>query len=155
MLIREQKADFLYFRNMKKGFILQSGAVLMALLVLCASFSFTLNKHFCGEFLVDSSWFVEADTCGLAMDDHSDSHHDHSRFEGDCCEDLTVFFGGQKELKNTITDITFDQQVFLLTFMYSRALLFQPVNSGKMIFLEYSPPPLIQDFPILNQTFLI
>jgi len=48
-----------------------------------------------------------------------------------------------------------DQQVFVASFVYSYAHLFEGLAENVIPFRDYSPPPLIRDIQILDQTFLI
>ena len=47
-------------------------SVIMAFTVLFSTFSFTISSHYCGEILVDSSIFSEAEDCGM-LSSHDDS----------------------------------------------------------------------------------
>ena len=40
-------------------------SVTLALLVLMSTLSFTVEKHFCGDVLVDVSVFTETQKCGM------------------------------------------------------------------------------------------
>ena len=43
-------------------------SVTMALLVLLSTVSFTMEKHFCGDILMDVAIFTKVNTCGMDMD---------------------------------------------------------------------------------------
>ncbi|MGB5553765.1 MAG: hypothetical protein WBM83_03835, partial [Flavobacteriaceae bacterium] len=73
----------------------------------------------------------------------------------DCCTDVEVLLQGQDDLKISFDQITFDQQVFIASFAYSYINLFEGFDEHVVPFKEYSPPPLIRDIQILDQTFLI
>ena len=88
----------------------------MALIVLFSTFSFTMNSHYCGDYLVDSAWFVDADSCGMsvAKDQHS---HEKSIMKDGCCNDVTWTIDGQDDLKITFEDLTHEQQLFVVSFI--------------------------------------
>lgn len=65
----------------------------MAFLVLFSTVSFTVDKHFCGEILVDQAVFSEAKSCGMHGDMPASS-------EDDCCDEEKVIVEGQKGAKN-------------------------------------------------------
>ena len=46
-----------------KTYLLKIASSLMALFVLFSTFSFTVEKHYCGEFLMDVSFTGAADNC--------------------------------------------------------------------------------------------
>ncbi|MBC32204.1 MAG: hypothetical protein CMH48_15360 [Muricauda sp.] len=126
----------------------------MALIVLFSTFSFTMNSHYCGDYLVDSAWFVDADSCGMsvAKDQHS---HEKSIMKDGCCNDVTWTIDGQDDLKITFEDLTHEQQLFVVSFIYSYINLFEGLETKNNGFGDYSPPPLIKDVQVLHQTFLI
>lgn len=109
--------------------------------------SFTLNKHFCGDFLVDQAIFFEADTCGM--------EHESGLADEEGCSDESVAIDGQKDLKISFNDLNFDQQVFLVGFAYSFSGLFEELPPQDIPFVKYLPPLLVQEIHILNETFLI
>ncbi|WCC42067.1 hypothetical protein PJJ26_11540 [Tenacibaculum finnmarkense] len=45
--------------------------IILALLVLISTFSFTVEKHYCGDFLVDISYLGEADNCGTLVTENT------------------------------------------------------------------------------------
>ncbi len=75
--------------------------------------------------------------------------------EMDCCSDVEVVFEGQEDLKISLDQLSFDQQLFVASFVYSYIELFEGFDENVVPFKDYSPPPLIRDVQILDQTFLI
>lgn len=129
---------------------------ILALIVLFSTMSFSLDMHFCGDHLVDFSLFESVDTCMMkAETTKSSSECTLMDTEMDCCTDVEVVLQGQDELKISFDQITFDQQVFVASFVYSYINLFEGFDKNIVPFKEYSPPPLIRDIQILDQTFLI
>lgn len=128
----------------------------MAILVLLSTSSFTVDKHYCGNFLVDMAVFLEAKTCGMEMKDHSHSAvTDTSGSEDFCCSNHKTTVEGQDELVTSIKSLDFDQQVFLSTFTYSYINLFRNAPEQIAPFKNYSPPILVRDVQLLDQVFLI
>ena len=74
---------------MKKSFS-KIASFLLALLVLFSTFSFTVEKHFCGEFLMDVSFIGHADDCGMDMENVSAK-------KKNCCKDEVHHIEGQDE----------------------------------------------------------
>ena len=120
----------------------------MAFLVLFSTVSFTVDKHFCGEILVDQAVFSEAKTCGMHGDMPASS-------EDKCCDEEKVVVEGQKELKISFDDLDLDQQVFLASFTWSYANLFEGEAQSETPFFDYKPPLLVFDIHLLDETFLI
>ena len=130
-----------------KKLIQKSGSLVMALLVLFSTMSFTVDKHFCGSYLVDQAVFSEAKDCGM--------EHAGDMSGEDGCKDQKVSVEGQKDLKISFNDLDLPQQVFLASFTYSYVDLFDGLPQQEIPFSDYSPPLLVTDIHVLNETFLI
>ncbi|HMC01119.1 MAG TPA: hypothetical protein VKN14_08805 [Flavobacteriaceae bacterium] len=130
-----------------KGF-----SILMSLLVLVSTVSFTIEKHFCGEVLVDVALFTEAQKCGMeALEMEMASITKKS-----CCKDTVDIFEGQDELSvKTFDDLDFTQQFFLANFTFSYLNLFEGLPEQVIPYKDYSPPNLIRDIQVLDQVFII
>ena len=118
----------------------------MALLVLFSTFSFTVAQHYCGDVLVDYSLFGHAESCGMEVQEIAELP-ECNLVKTDCCSDEVLTVDGQNDLKVSFEKISFEQQSYLDLFEYE--------NSDNEAFIDYSPPPLIRDVQVLDQTFLI
>lgn len=136
---------------MKKGFQ-KSVSTVLALLVLVSTFSFTVDKHFCGSFLVDQAVFSKASTCGMEL--HSNSETDLMD-QDTCCRNQNITVEGQDELKISFNSMDFDQQVFIAAFTFSFNELFEGLPQQVIPYKNYTPPLIVKDIPVLNDTFLI
>lgn len=121
-------------------------SVTMALLVLFSTFSFTVNKHYCGSDLIDQAVFSEAQSCGMDMGVNAEDH---------CCSNEKVAVEGQKDLKNNFTSFTFQQQLFVSTFTFTYVSLFETLPKQVIPFKDYAPPLLVSDIQLDDQVFLI
>ncbi|MEX0998171.1 MAG: hypothetical protein WDZ45_14055 [Flavobacteriaceae bacterium] len=126
----------------------------MALLVLFSTMSFTVDMHYCGGHLVDKAIFSEVKKCGMEM------HTDHNTSKTEikkpaCCEDISITVEGQEELKISLEKHELQTLQFALLFSYSYLNLFEPLSEKHIPFDHYSPPRLIEDLHILNETYLI
>lgn len=138
---------------MKKSF-LKISSVLIACMVLFSTTSFAINEHYCGDDLVDSSVFSKAESCDLGMENNS-SDEDCTFQDENCCKDLVIQVEGQNELIPLVTDLNFDQQVFIASFVYSYINLFEELGDKNLNFIVYTPPLVDYDIQVLFQTFLI
>ena len=134
--------------TMKKA-VQKSLSTILALLVLFSTFSFTIDKHFCGSILVDKAIFSEAKTCGMEM------HSDATNSEDSCCTNEKTAVEGQDELKISFNSLDFEQQVFLSTFTFSYINLFEGTPLQVIPFKNYTPPLLVADILVLDHVFLI
>lgn len=133
---------------MKVVFVKISSLVL-SLLVLLSTFSFTVDKHYCGDFLVDVSFSGSAESCGMEMDSESTKMKN-------CCKDELIKIEGQDELKLTsFDDITFENQQFLVALNFYYQSLFEENLGTNFVFKEFPPPEIQTDFQVAYQTFII
>lgn len=118
----------------------------MAFLVMFSTMSFTVDKHFCGSYLVDQAVFSKAKTCGMQMTSEAEDH---------CCSNEKVHVEGQDELKISFDSLDLDQQVFITAFTYYYFDLFESLPKQIIPFKDYSPPLLVTDIQLEDQVFLI
>lgn len=127
-------------------------SVILALVVLCSTVSFTIDKHFCGDTLVDVSIFFEADKCKMENIDLLSQ----GSLKNQCCKDQVNMLVGQDELLfKTFDNLNLEQQQFLanITNSYISSLIEdeQRIISSR----SYTPPDLRRDRVVINQSFLI
>ena len=129
--------------------ILQKGfSILLSFLVLFSTVSFTVEKHFCGDTLVDVSIFSEVEKCGMEAIEMLQKKS--------CCKDEVDIVKGQDELKfSTFEDLDFSSQQFLASFTYTYIILFESLDRQIVPHKDYSPPNLVADIQVLDQVFNI
>ena len=125
----------------------------MAFVVLFSTMSFTLNMHYCGDTLVETAMFHKAEGCGMEME--------NSLIEGcaitkkNCCNDEQLVVGGQDELQLQVDKISFKQQVFIASFVYTYINLFEGLDNNVSSYEEYKPPLVIRQLYKIDETYLI
>ena len=119
----------------------------MVLLVLFSTVSFTIEKHFCGDVLVDVSYFVEGDKCAMEAEEIAQKKS--------CCKDEVDVVEGQNELQLQSFDDFDIHTEFLATFVYTYINLFEGLPKQVFPHKDYSPPNLVADIQVLDQVFLI
>ena len=124
-------------------------AFLMALVVLMSTMSFTLSMHFCQGELVDTAVFQKAHACGMEMSG------DASMKMNGCCDDKEISIEGQDELKLPVSELNFDQQVFVASFVSSYIELFQHTEDRKNTYFTYPPPFIVRQIFKLDESYLI
>lgn len=138
----------MYFCPVIKQFLHKVFSTLLAFLVLLSTVSFTIEKHFCGDILVDVSLFSEAEKCGMETLE--------IQMKKTCCKYEVDVVKGQDELKfSSFDDLEFEHQQFLASFVYSYINLFEGLPNQIIPHKDYSPPNLVADIQVLNGTFLI
>lgn len=133
-----------------KQLFLKITTVLLTLLVLFSTFSFTVESHYCGDFLMDVSFTGNAADCGMQMEQTA------VKKKKNCCKDELQKIEGQDELQYASTD-DFDllKQQFLTSFLVSYNDLFLPKETKKSVYTELHPPEIPKNYQVLFQVFLI
>lgn len=133
-----------------KEFSKKIGAVLMTFIVVFSTMSFSVSHHYCGSEIVDVALFSKAKTCGVNMNMEMPSSSDDCKFgDKDCC---TI---SETEFEPTVINLTFEQQLFVASFIYTYINLFEGLENNIIPFKNYSPPILVTDIHIVDQVFLI
>lgn len=130
-------------------------AVCMAAVVLMTTMSFTVDMHYCGDTLVDFSLSHDIETCGMEKAEIAISCEKPDVSVKSCCSDEQFIVSGQDELKLNFSKLTFEQQIFVVSFTYSYIRLFEGTASNEVSFFDYAPPFVKRDVQVLHQNFLI
>lgn len=133
-----------------KKLLYKISSIVMAIVVLLSTMSFTVEKHFCGDFLVDVSFVGNVEKCEMNKSASTNVK------KKNCCKDEVHHIEGQDELqKDTSVKLTFDQQEFIAAFTFSYHSIFSGIKLEKEFYKDFSPPNLNRDILVLYQTFLI
>lgn len=128
----------------------KGSSVLLALIVLFSTVSFTVEKHFCGDVLVDISVFTEAQKCGM----DTSGEPDEGYTKKSCCKDVLDVFEGQNELKITSFE-DFDIPFYAIPIASFHYEFNETILDNSVCYNAYSPPNLVIDIQLLDQVFLI
>ena len=124
----------------------------MAVLLLFSTVSFTVEKHFCGDVLIDVAVFSDVEKCSMeAFEIEQEKITKKS-----CCKDtIDIVIGVDQLTVKTLDDIDANLELFLTSFVYSYSNLYETYPKQDVPHRHYSPPNLIEDIQILDQVFLI
>lgn len=126
--------------------------MLMALLVLLSTVSFTVEKHFCGDVLIDTAVFTEAQKCIMEAFEMEQA----LITKKNCCKDELEVIKGQDKLKlSKFEELPSIHKVFITSLVYSIFDLFETVDKEIIPHKDYSPPNLVADIQVLDQVFII
>lgn len=129
-------------------------AILMAVVVLFSTMSFTIQDYYCGDELVNSAFLSKMTAC--EMDMQMTSSLENCNFEEeDCCSDDTKQCKAQSELETQVLNLYFEQQVFIASFIYTYINLFEGLDNNVVPFKNYTPPFIVKDIQVLDSVFLI
>jgi len=138
---------------MKKTFQ-KIASLLLAFLVILSTVSFTVEKHYCGEFLVDVAVFSDLKDCGMDIMSFSDTQETTLK-KMSCCKDEVIVFKGQNGLKLSFDQLGLSSQSYIPSCNYPYTTISLIPQEKHMVFKEYAPPERIYDIIILYETFLI
>lgn len=130
----------------------------MAVLVLVSTLSVSIEKHYCGDHLVDVSIFAEAEKCGMETSEMRLETSDQESVlkKKLCCKDVVDLVEGQDELSLAKTkELNNHQKLFVFSFAYTFSGLFEFEPQNHKPFEHYSPPNFVEDIQVLNEVFLI
>lgn len=128
-------------------------SLLMAFVVLFSTMSFTLDMHYCGDTLVETALFHKAKGCGMDM--QKPSTEGCSITKKNCCNDEQLVVSGQDELQLQIDKISFEQQVFIASFVYTYSSLFEGLDKNVSFYEAYKPPLVVKQLYKIDETYLI
>lgn len=126
----------------------------MAILLLVATSSFSVYKHFCGDNLVEVSRYTQTDECCAVEIKHKPiSILNFS--EKECCKNETEITS-QLHLENTKPlKLNKNQLVFITSFYYTFINKIEGFTTEKNYYNNFSPPLIVCNKQIEFQTFLI
>jgi len=126
----------------------------MAVVVLLSTTSFAITKHFCGNTLVDTAIFSKAKTCGMEKE-ASVKIESCSIVKENCCSSEQILIDGQDEVQIKLDKISFEQQTFIASFIYTYINLFEGLDKNVSSFGEYDPPLVINQIFKIDESYLI
>lgn len=123
---------------------------LLAFTVLFSTFSFTVEKHFCGDFLIDVAVLGNLEVC------LTDISADSSIKMKKCCKDEVQKIEGQDELQLAkVEKTTFKTLEFLITYVVSCKNTVVRYPQKNTFYNGISPPGIALDYQVAYQTFIV
>ena len=128
-------------------------SILLSILVLFSTLSLTVEKHFCGNTLVDIAIFSESKKCGMEM---TEMKSESQTVKKSCCKDeIDVIEGQDDVVVKTLDDLEDSQKQVLFAYTYTYLKLFEELPNLEVPHEDYIPPKLIKDIHVLDQVYLI
>ncbi|MBL4605487.1 MAG: hypothetical protein JKY02_07475 [Flavobacteriaceae bacterium] len=132
-----------------KALIKKISATILLFVLLFSSMSYIIDKHYCGETLVDVSYFGEADNCGMeGMRINSDAVKIKKK---KCCKNETIVIEWSTFDKEKLTTLQSIGLEFVLSYINS----IQDIVLETAYYIDFSPPDIEEDIQVLQQVFLI
>jgi len=127
-------------------------SILLALLVLLSTLSLAIEKHFCGDTLVDVAVFTEIDKC--CAGDSKD--HSTEITKNSCCKnEIDIVVGQDDIITKSFDDLDDFQKQVLFAYAVTYLNLYESLPKQIIPHKNYSPPLLVRDIQVLDETFLI
>ena len=126
-------------------------AFLLSCLVLLSSMSIAIDQHFCGDEVIDVSYFGKANHCG--MEEVSSNSSIPSLKRDHCCKDEITFF--ESFLYNTEKSLSLYDLEPNLLFLHTYFHFYNTPPLKTEYFKDFSPPDISKDIQVLYQTYLI
>jgi len=134
----------------------QLTSILLTLLLLISNTGITYAQHFCGghQMIAKVTIGQERLSCGMAaVKDLCDETHQSDTHS--CCNNLYTQVAFDDTVEQPVVEFqltpVFEVDNNAIISSVSEILTFQQ----EVVYTIYNPPPLIKDFPILFDTFLI
>jgi hypothetical protein len=129
----------------------------LAVLVLLLTSSFTIDKHFCGDFLVDSSVFSELQQCKdkVCCSEAFPVNKQKEELTQNCCKETQQVFEGKEYVDFKKFDSVTSKQQLQAVSTQINSFVISEVHRGLNLQYYYSPPILVEVFRIRYQVFLI
>lgn len=127
-------------------------SALLSLLVLVSTLSLTIEKHFCGDVLIDVAIFTESQKCAMEAYEIEQS----KITKKSCCKDEVDIIEGRDDLAvKNFEDFDDIQKLVLSSYIYSYTSIYRSLSKKTIPHKDYSPPILIKDIQVLDETYLI
>ncbi|WP_412560091.1 HYC_CC_PP family protein [Winogradskyella sp. MIT101101] len=127
-------------------------SVALSFLVMFSTLSLTIEKHFCGDVLIDVAIFTETEKC--AMEAIEIEQEKITKIS--CCKDeIDVLDGINLIATTSFEDLDEIQKQLLLSYFNSCVNLLESLPNLVVPHKDYSQPLLIKDIQVLDEVYLI
>jgi hypothetical protein len=131
-------------------------AVLMAMILVFTTMSFSVSMHYCGDTLINYSFTHTVDGCGIdAMATSDSTGCDEVLSKKSCCSDEQWVVEGQDEVKVSWDSFSIEQYPFITEHNFSYYALFFGGEQREIPFKAHAPPLIVRDIYLLDQSFLL
>ena len=134
----------------------QITSILLTLLLLISNTGITYAQHFCGGHQIMAKVTIgqERLSCGMApvKDLCDDSHQSDTH---SCCNNLYTQVAFDDTVEQPIVEFQLTPPLKANTTTFSASVYEILTLQKEVVYTLYNPPPLIKDFPVIFDTFLI
>ncbi|SEB67569.1 hypothetical protein SAMN04489761_1410 [Tenacibaculum sp. MAR_2009_124] len=131
-------------------------SIFLAILLILSTVSFTVEKHFCGDSLVNISFLGDVGAC---EDDPDDDCADSSMTieEDSCCKNEITYLEGQHEVNKETADKSLFSKEKNVAVLNKNKLLYvcTTFHYNKVLRRRYIPPRITRNIQLLYEVFII
>ncbi len=134
----------------------QITSILLTLLLLISNTGITYAQHFCGghQMMAKVTIGQERLSCGMApVKDLCDESHQSDTHS--CCNNLYTQVAFDDTVEQPIVEFQLTPPLKANTTTFSASVYEIITLQKEVVYSIYNPPPLIKNFPVLFDTFLI
>ena len=134
----------------------QITSILLTLLLLISNTGITYAQHFCGghQMMAKVTIGQERLSCGMALvKDLCDESHQSDTHS--CCNNLYTQVAFDDTVEQPIVEFQLTPPLKANTTTFSASVYEILTLQKEVVYSIYNPPPLIKNFPVLFDTFLI
>ena len=131
-------------------------SILLTLLLLISNTGITYAQHFCGghQMMAKVTIGQERLSCGMApVKDLCDESHQSDTHS--CCNNLYTQVAFDDTVEQPIVEFQLTPPLKANTTTFSASVYEIITLQKEVVYSIYNPPPLIKNFPVLFDTFLI
>ena len=131
-------------------------SILLTLLLLISNTGITYAQHFCGghQMMAKVTIGQERLSCGMALvKDLCDESHQSDTHS--CCNNLYTQVAFDDTVEQPIVEFQLTPPLKANTTTFSASVYEILTLQKEVVYTLYNPPPLIKNFPVLFDTFLI
>lgn len=125
----------------------------LAVLVLIASASFTVNLHLCGGQVQSVAFIEKATPCPMEV--QTPPCHKELAKRSSCCDDEQLVYEGQDFKIHEPVNLSTVQVAWVIELPLISCLIPEYITAEVQHYSRYKPPILQHDIPVLIQSFLI
>ena len=133
-------------------YIRKIASVILCAVILLATAGFTVNRHYCGGKLKSTQLYSVMDPktcCGVA-----DLPEDKQECPEGCCHDKVEFYQFDEDFNLPATVVNPNVVIVFINYFLLDEL-FGSLDPHTTKYLNYKPPLIELDIPVLVQSFLI
>ncbi|NQW36290.1 MAG: hypothetical protein HQ471_04720 [Flavobacteriales bacterium] len=132
-------------------------ALLLAFTMLFSTLSFSVNKHYCGDMLFSQTYFSHAEDCGMQQMDLCGGENSSSQtiINNSCCQNVQLFIKGQTVEQKALVSESLESNQIVCVQNFKSFDFKSDYQQQPAFYQNYTPPLLVENIPVLVQSFLI